>query len=107
MLILRPFLHFLYNYFKSQHDLISAVKALQQIAEQLGKKDWNLSLNYCDENQNWQTPIRNGAYNSTVNCTCSLGDCNINAMYVSFFVLLFNQYIYPYLSKYTEPKSEC
>ncbi|XP_057462942.1 probable leucine-rich repeat receptor-like serine/threonine-protein kinase At3g14840 [Actinidia eriantha] len=58
------------------------MKALQQIAEQLGKTDWNLSLNYCDENQNWQTPIKNGDYNSTVNCTCSLGECHINAIYL-------------------------
>ncbi|KAH7864265.1 hypothetical protein Vadar_027645 [Vaccinium darrowii] len=56
--------------------------ALREIAEQLGKKDWNLSLNRCDENENWYTPVKQGNYNSTVNCTC-LGDgCHISAIYL-------------------------
>ncbi|KAF7151338.1 hypothetical protein RHSIM_Rhsim02G0089400 [Rhododendron simsii] len=57
--------------------------ALSEIAQQLGKKDWNLSLNECDENGNWHTPVMDGLYNSTINCTC-LGDgCHISAMYAS------------------------
>ncbi|KAH7841347.1 hypothetical protein Vadar_028633 [Vaccinium darrowii] len=56
--------------------------ALREIAEQLGKEDWNLSLNLCDENENWNTPVKQGNYNSTVNCTC-LGDgCHISAIYL-------------------------
>ncbi|KAE9452789.1 hypothetical protein C3L33_15309, partial [Rhododendron williamsianum] len=64
------------------HDLVSTVAALSDIAQQLGKPaDWNLSLNECDENGNWYTPVKDGLYNSTVNCTC-LGDvCHISAMY--------------------------
>ncbi|GMP72066.1 hypothetical protein CsSME_00030231 [Camellia sinensis var. sinensis] len=56
--------------------------ALGEIAEQLGKKDWDLSLNYCDENFNWYTPIvPTPIYNSTVNCNCSSSDeCHISAI---------------------------
>ncbi|KAF7151709.1 hypothetical protein RHSIM_Rhsim02G0088800 [Rhododendron simsii] len=57
--------------------------ALRDIAQQLGKTDWNLSLKECDENGNWHTPVMNGLYNSTVNCTC-LGDgCHISAIYLT------------------------
>ncbi|KAG5561040.1 hypothetical protein RHGRI_004154 [Rhododendron griersonianum] len=56
--------------------------ALRAIAQQLGKTDWNLSLNECDENGNWYAPVKDGLYNSTVNCTC-LGDvCHISAIYL-------------------------
>ncbi|KAI8010844.1 putative LRR receptor-like serine/threonine-protein kinase, partial [Camellia lanceoleosa] len=56
--------------------------ALGEIAEKLGKKDWNLNLNHCDENLNWNTPIvPTGIYNSIVNCSCPSGDeCHINAI---------------------------
>ncbi|KAI8001029.1 putative LRR receptor-like serine/threonine-protein kinase [Camellia lanceoleosa] len=56
--------------------------ALSEIAEQLGKKDWDLSLNYCDENFNWYKPIvPTPIYNSTVNCNCSSSDeCHISAI---------------------------
>ncbi|KAF7150968.1 hypothetical protein RHSIM_Rhsim02G0089600 [Rhododendron simsii] len=65
---------------KRHQDLVSAVAALRDIAQQLGKTDWNLSVNECDENGNWHTLVMDGLYNSTVNCTC-LGDgCHISAM---------------------------
>ncbi|KAL8468314.1 hypothetical protein ACS0TY_031523 [Phlomoides rotata] len=47
--------------------------ALHEIAKQLGKKDWNFSLNPCDGNPNWSTakmpdmPL----YNNSVICNCS------------------------------------
>ncbi|XP_028080362.1 probable leucine-rich repeat receptor-like serine/threonine-protein kinase At3g14840 isoform X5 [Camellia sinensis] len=51
--------------------------ALSEIAEQLGKKDWNLSLNHCDE----YTPISPGIYNNIVNCNCSSADeCHISVI---------------------------
>ncbi|XP_028127000.1 probable LRR receptor-like serine/threonine-protein kinase At1g07650 [Camellia sinensis] len=58
--------------------------ALGEIAEQLGKKDWNLNLNHCDENFNWYTPIvPTRISNSTVNCNCSSADeCHISAIYI-------------------------
>ncbi|KAF7151481.1 hypothetical protein RHSIM_Rhsim02G0088700 [Rhododendron simsii] len=56
--------------------------ALRDIAQQLGKTDWNLSLNECDENGNWHTPVMDGLYNSTVNCTCLVDGCHISAIYL-------------------------
>ncbi|CAI9773925.1 unnamed protein product [Fraxinus pennsylvanica] len=32
--------------------------ALHEIADQLGKKDWDFNLNPCDGNSNWSTPKR-------------------------------------------------
>ncbi|CAL5410035.1 unnamed protein product [Camellia sinensis] len=51
--------------------------ALSEIAEQLGKKDWNLSLNHCDE----YIPISPGIYNNIVNCNCSsANECHISVI---------------------------
>ncbi|XP_041023700.1 probable LRR receptor-like serine/threonine-protein kinase At1g07650 isoform X2 [Juglans microcarpa x Juglans regia] len=48
--------------------------ALQEIAAQLGKKDWNRSVNPCNA-ASWRTPNSVGApYNNTVNCNCSYPD---------------------------------
>ncbi|XP_058202470.1 probable leucine-rich repeat receptor-like serine/threonine-protein kinase At3g14840 isoform X2 [Rhododendron vialii] len=56
--------------------------ALRDIAQQLAKTDWDLSLKECDENGNWHTPVKHDLYNSTVNCIC-LGDgCHISAIYL-------------------------
>ncbi|KAI3521588.1 hypothetical protein L1887_11059 [Cichorium endivia] len=49
------------------------VYALREIGGQLGKKDWDFSLNPCDGNPNWATP-QNAVmprYNNTVECNCS------------------------------------
>ncbi|XP_022892353.1 probable LRR receptor-like serine/threonine-protein kinase At1g07650 isoform X1 [Olea europaea var. sylvestris] len=55
--------------------------ALQEIADQVGKKDWNFSLNPCDGNSNWSTPKRNDMpwYNNSVICNCSFlgGVCHV------------------------------
>ncbi|XP_022015833.1 probable leucine-rich repeat receptor-like serine/threonine-protein kinase At3g14840 isoform X7 [Helianthus annuus] len=50
------------------------VRALRDIAEELGKRDWNFSLNPCDNNPNWATPnnqTETSLYNNTVMCNCS------------------------------------
>ncbi|XP_023730748.1 probable LRR receptor-like serine/threonine-protein kinase At1g07650 isoform X2 [Lactuca sativa] len=50
------------------------VNALREIADQLGKRDWDFSLNPCHGNQNWSTPIINTempVYNNSINCNCS------------------------------------
>ncbi|GMQ04641.1 hypothetical protein CsSME_00049990 [Camellia sinensis var. sinensis] len=63
--------------------LISAVEALGEIVEQLGKKGWNFNLKHYDKNLNWQTPIVDSSlmYDCTVNCTCLSDDeCHISAM---------------------------
>ncbi|XP_058202468.1 probable LRR receptor-like serine/threonine-protein kinase At1g07650 [Rhododendron vialii] len=57
------------------------IAALGEIAEQLGKKDWNLSLNECDENGNWLPPVKYGlTYESKVNCNCLRDRCHISAI---------------------------
>ncbi|XP_017232027.1 probable LRR receptor-like serine/threonine-protein kinase RFK1 [Daucus carota subsp. sativus] len=53
------------------------VDALREIGEQLGKKDWNLNENPCDQNnQNWRTAKSSGRpwYNNTVECNCTYPD---------------------------------
>ncbi|KAI3764517.1 hypothetical protein L2E82_14528 [Cichorium intybus] len=52
------------------------VDALREIAEQLGKRDWDFSLNPCDGNPNWATPMRAEMplYTNTLNCSCSFPD---------------------------------
>ncbi|XP_059664679.1 probable LRR receptor-like serine/threonine-protein kinase At1g07650 [Cornus florida] len=56
--------------------------ALREIADQLGKKDWNFSINPCDRNSSWITPKRDGmpTYNNTLICNCSFptaGECHV------------------------------
>ncbi|XP_034697442.1 probable LRR receptor-like serine/threonine-protein kinase At1g07650 isoform X2 [Vitis riparia] len=57
------------------------VKALHEIAEQVGKNDWDFSLNPCDGNANWSTPQRKEMpwYNNTLTCNCSYpnGQCHV------------------------------
>lgn len=63
--------------------LMCAVEALREIAAQLGKKDWNRSVNPCNA-ASWRTPNSVGApYNNTVNCNCSYpnGVCHVVKMY--------------------------
>lgn len=70
--------------------LIYVVKALHEIAIQLGKEDWNFSVNPCDENDpnfsNWNTPRMAGRpqYNNSVICNCSYPGaiCHVESMYV-------------------------
>ncbi|KAI7731215.1 hypothetical protein M8C21_030815 [Ambrosia artemisiifolia] len=56
--------------------------ALREIAQQLGKVDWDFSMNPCDRNNpNWVTPKGNSTpaqFNNVVNCTCSIDDvCHV------------------------------
>ncbi|KAJ9690791.1 hypothetical protein PVL29_013112 [Vitis rotundifolia] len=57
------------------------VKALHEIAAQVGKKDWNFSLNPCDGNSSWSTPNTKEMplYNNSVTCNCSYpnGQCHV------------------------------
>ncbi|XP_076948628.1 putative LRR receptor-like serine/threonine-protein kinase At1g07650 [Bidens hawaiensis] len=67
---------------------LNEVNALIEIAKQLGKEDWDFSLNPCDGNTNWSTPLGNHhpvQFNNAVNCTCSSesGDaCHVVAISV-------------------------
>ncbi|WCJ27273.1 Leucine-rich repeat transmembrane protein kinase [Euphorbia peplus] len=48
------------------------VKALREIGEQLGKKDWNFNVNPCNHS-NWQTPKspERPLYNNSILCNCT------------------------------------
>ncbi|XP_065878574.1 probable leucine-rich repeat receptor-like serine/threonine-protein kinase At3g14840 [Euphorbia lathyris] len=56
------------------------VQALREIAEQMGKKDWNFSVNPCNDS-NWQTPKSSDRplYNNTIRCNCTTldGVCHV------------------------------
>ncbi|XP_031120635.1 probable leucine-rich repeat receptor-like serine/threonine-protein kinase At3g14840 [Ipomoea triloba] len=60
------------------------LNALKEIADQLGKKDWDFKLNPCDNNSNWMTPQRKDmpAYNNTLTCNCSFpaGICHVQSI---------------------------
>ncbi|CAL5345220.1 unnamed protein product [Camellia sinensis] len=59
------------------------MNALHEIAEQVGKKDWDFNQTNCDENGNWgKTTFVKPTYNNTVNCTCSSGVCHITAIFL-------------------------
>ncbi|XP_022715709.1 probable LRR receptor-like serine/threonine-protein kinase At1g07650 [Durio zibethinus] len=66
------------------------VKALREIAAELGKKDWNFSENPCNNKSSWFTPppppnVPRAIYNSTVTCNCSFpnGECHIDGIYLT------------------------
>ncbi|KAF3966209.1 hypothetical protein CMV_009675 [Castanea mollissima] len=53
------------------------VKALSEIAEQLGKKDWNTKVDPCKNDRSWSTPklgSRPLYYNNSLICNCSYPD---------------------------------
>ncbi|KAK4347286.1 hypothetical protein RND71_033625 [Anisodus tanguticus] len=56
--------------------------ALKEIAEQLGKKDWDFDLNPCDGNTNWTTRKSNSFYYNDVTCNCSIPDgfCHVESL---------------------------
>ncbi|OMO86382.1 hypothetical protein CCACVL1_09609 [Corchorus capsularis] len=67
----------------------SEMEALHEIAEEIGKKDWNFNENPCNNKSSWFTPSPppNGAMainNSTVTCNCSFpnGECHIDGIYL-------------------------
>lgn len=73
---------------KESDDLdVCAVKALEEVATQLGKQDWNFKVNPCSNDTSWFTPIskHRPLYNNSIVCTCSDpgGECHVISMYVS------------------------
>ncbi|PWA57921.1 leucine-rich repeat domain, L domain-like protein [Artemisia annua] len=64
---------------------MSLVTALREIANQLRKNDWNFSLNPCDGNTSWRTPLtgRPPQFNNSVVCNCpSTGFCHVIAIFL-------------------------
>ncbi|MBA0836617.1 hypothetical protein Goarm_008813 [Gossypium armourianum] len=63
------------------------VRALREIATELGKKDWNYNENPCNNKSSWFTPppppnVPEAINNSSVTCNCSFpnGECHIDGM---------------------------
>ncbi|KAK7848866.1 putative leucine-rich repeat receptor-like serine/threonine-protein kinase [Quercus suber] len=67
-----------------------AVTALGEIADQLGKKDWNFKVDPCTGNdQSWTTTTQVDTYyyNNTLNCNCNISDdgvCHVVELYQNF-----------------------
>ncbi|KAI5331407.1 hypothetical protein L3X38_021533 [Prunus dulcis] len=52
------------------------VEALKEIATQVGKKDWNFSIDPCSNDTNWNTPKSDDLplYSNILTCSCSYPD---------------------------------
>ncbi|CAI9088851.1 OLC1v1023299C2 [Oldenlandia corymbosa var. corymbosa] len=50
---------------------VDEVEALKQVAETLGKKDWNFSADICKGESNWITPNASKDNTNAVSCDCS------------------------------------
>ncbi|KAK9051627.1 hypothetical protein SSX86_028255 [Deinandra increscens subsp. villosa] len=60
------------------------LNVLKEIATQLGKNDWNFSLNPCDNITNWSSPWNNDArFSNYVNCTCETDDGSCHVVNIS------------------------
>jgi hypothetical protein len=67
-----------------------AVAALREIGKQVGKKDWNFSVDPCTSNDSsWNTTKSDlrPLYNNSLNCNCSVGVCHVDKLYVPFISL--------------------
>nr|GLL45905.1 Protein kinase domain-containing protein [Ipomoea trifida] len=63
------------------------VNALKEIADQVGKKDWDFGLNPCDaNNSNWLTPTDwdNPLYTNNLTCDCTFpaGICHVQSIQI-------------------------
>ncbi|XP_019190174.1 PREDICTED: probable LRR receptor-like serine/threonine-protein kinase At1g07650 [Ipomoea nil] len=69
---------------QSGHLPLDELNALREIADEVGKKDWDFKLNPCDNNSNWLTPQKEGMpeYNNTLTCNCSFpaGICHVRSI---------------------------
>lgn len=77
-MLIKFFRLYTYNFY------VFAENALKEIAEQLGKKDWDFDVNPCNGNTNWTTPIidKISMYINNVTCNCSTPDgfCHVQTM---------------------------
>ncbi len=70
-----------------------AVKALVEIAAQVGKKGWNFKVDPCSNESSWATPKSNSRplYNNSLICNCSYphGACHVVQLYAQLSFPLF------------------
>jgi hypothetical protein len=64
-----------------------AVEALREVAAQVGKKDWDFSVDPCSNESSWLTPMSDlrPLYNNSLICHCSYpaGVCHVVQLYVT------------------------
>ncbi|XP_019190159.1 PREDICTED: probable leucine-rich repeat receptor-like serine/threonine-protein kinase At3g14840 [Ipomoea nil] len=70
---------------QSGHLPLDELNALKEIADQVGKKDWDFGLNPCDaNNSNWLTPTDwdNPLYTNNLTCDCTFpaGICHVQSI---------------------------
>ncbi|KAL4586142.1 hypothetical protein LXL04_010774 [Taraxacum kok-saghyz] len=79
---LRLLLSFTLMYLK-----VLSLEGNDTFSTQLGKNNWNFSLNPCDKDTSWQTPYNKQLtpeYNNSVECNCSYpgGVCHVVSLYL-------------------------
>ncbi|KAL4586027.1 hypothetical protein LXL04_010657 [Taraxacum kok-saghyz] len=59
-----------------------SLNALREIAKELGKKNWNFTLNPCGGNRIWDTDVHDpdSRFNNSVKCSYSGGGCHIESL---------------------------
>ena len=61
-----------------------AVKALKEIANKLGKKNWDFGVDPCSGKWNWNVSEARKGFESFVKCDCSFNhnsSCHVVSMY--------------------------
>ncbi|XP_057986146.1 probable leucine-rich repeat receptor-like serine/threonine-protein kinase At3g14840 isoform X1 [Hevea brasiliensis] len=71
---------------ESSHLADGEVQALREIAKQVGKEDWNFSVDPCSNHSSWQTPKPEAMpwYNNSLICNCKGldGVCHVEKLFL-------------------------
>jgi hypothetical protein len=76
---------------------VIVVKALKEIGNKIGKKDWDFGLDPCSGKGKWnisESPNRKG-FESSVICDCSFNQnssCHVVSMYCPLFFHIFSHF---------------
>ncbi|XP_035546398.1 probable LRR receptor-like serine/threonine-protein kinase At1g53440 isoform X2 [Juglans regia] len=67
---------------------VDEVKALKEIAAELGKKGWNFHVDPCSNDPSWETPtLKLGpkTYNNSILCNCTYpdGECHVVGLFLT------------------------
>ncbi|KDP21156.1 hypothetical protein JCGZ_21627 [Jatropha curcas] len=67
------------------------VEALQEVATQLGKKDWNFNVDFCSNDTSWATPNSDRSASNGVICNCSFpdGECHVRLTNQKYYSIIF------------------
>ena len=64
-------------------DFVMTVKALEDIAKILGKKDWDFSVDPCSKERNWTSAVQVKGSENEVRCNCDYNNgtvCHVTNM---------------------------